>query len=87
MVDFTGGELPSLAADQPLEAVIHVGPNAGLVEQQLSKNWRNGQWRLVFEIVLNQEVSPGSGEAVELRAFLKKGKDVLTETWSYVYLP
>lgn len=87
VVDFTGGELPALPSDEPLEAVIHVGANANLVEQQLVKNPRNGQWRLVFEIALDQKVSRGSGEAVELRAFLKNGKDILTETWSNVYQP
>ncbi len=87
VVDFTGGELASLSADQPLEAAVHVGSNATLIEQQLAKVRQNGQWRLVFQIAPKGGATPGWKDPVEIRAFLKKGPDVLTETWSYVYLP
>jgi glucans biosynthesis protein len=51
-----------------------------------------GGWRLVFQIqpvdqsgvdlMLQQKRPP-----IELRAFLKDGNNILTETWSYTYLP
>ena len=50
---------------------------AELLEQQVIKNPINGGWRLVFQ------VKPPDDEPVELRAFLRHGGDVLTETWSY----
>ncbi|MGB5616103.1 MAG: glucan biosynthesis protein, partial [Desulfobacterales bacterium] len=87
VVDFTGGDLTSLSADQPLEASVHVGSNATLIEQQLAKIPQNGQWRLVFQIAPKKDVDPGRADAVEIRAFLKNGPDILTETWSYVYQP
>jgi glucans biosynthesis protein len=87
VVDFTGGELAYLSADQPLEAAVHVGSNATLIEQQLAKVPQNGQWRLVFQIAPKGGTTPGWKDPVEIRAFLKKGPDVLTETWSYVYQP
>jgi len=87
VVDFTGGELASLSADQPLEAAVYVGSNATLIEQQLAKVRQNGQWRLVFQIAPKGDAAPGWTDPVEIRAFLKKGPDVLTETWSYVYQP
>jgi len=87
VVDFTGGELASLSADQPLEAAVYVGSNATLIEQQLAKIRQNGQWRLVFQIAPKGDAVPDWRNPVEIRAFLKKGPDVLTETWSYVYQP
>ncbi|MGA6925425.1 MAG: glucan biosynthesis protein, partial [Desulfosarcina sp.] len=87
VIDFTNGELASLAADQPLEAVIQVSPNANLIEQQLARIPQNGRWRLVFQIAPAKGVDFGSTDVVELRAFLKNGRDMLSETWSYVYQP
>ena len=92
IIDFAGGGLEALPADKVLTASITVGKNAKLVEQQLLKNQVTGGWRLVFQIqpddqigvdrVLQQKRQP-----IELRAFLKDGKNILTETWSYTYLP
>jgi glucans biosynthesis protein len=92
VVDFAGSQLESLPADKPLQAVVNVGPNAELVEQQLSKNRVNGRWRLVFQIrMVGEKGEPKTDrkttDPVELRAFLKLGQDVLSETWSYVYQP
>ncbi|MBN1141123.1 MAG: glucan biosynthesis protein [Deltaproteobacteria bacterium] len=85
VVDFDGPELAALPADQPPQAVIDVGAHARLAEQQLLKVPHNRQWRLLFEIdrggiPAEQRLAP-----VELRAFLKRGREVLTETWSSVY--
>lgn len=87
VVDFTGRELAALPESQPLQATIDVGANARLVEYQLHKNRHNNQWRLVFEIDQSATPPQERKNPVELRAFLKNGKDVLTETWSYVYHP
>jgi glucans biosynthesis protein len=45
------------------------------------KNPVTGGWRLSFQ------VQPKREEPLELRAFLEKDGDTLTETWSYVVLP
>jgi glucans biosynthesis protein len=92
VIDFAGGSLDALPADKALAASVTVDNNAQLVEQQLFKNQVTGGWRLVFQIhpadqsgvdrVLKQKRQP-----IELRAFLKDGKNILTETWSYTYLP
>jgi glucans biosynthesis protein len=87
VIDFTGQELAALPEGQPLQAVIDVGANARLVEHQLHKNRHNNQWRLVFEIDRSATPPAEKNNPVELRAFLKNGEDVLTETWSYVYQP
>jgi glucans biosynthesis protein len=58
------------------------GPDAAdLLEQHVIKNPVTGGWRLTFQ------VRPKKKEPVELRAFLDKGGEALTETWSDVILP
>ena len=40
-----------------------------------------GGWRLGFQL------HPKDNKPIDLRAFLQKGDETLTETWSYVSLP
>ena len=84
VVDFAGGALEKLAGDAPVEGVVTVvgGAQAGeLFDQHVVKNPVTGGWRLTLQVV------PARPQPLELRAFLKTGDDVLTETWSYVLLP
>ena len=88
VIDFAGAQLDSLLADKPVEGVVTVGPGAKFVEQQVYKNRFTGGWRLVFQILPDEALSadrdrPKAKDPVELRAFLKLGDNVLTETWSY----
>jgi glucans biosynthesis protein len=92
VIDFAGAQLDSLPADKPVEGVVTVGPGAKFVEQQVYKNSFTGGWRLVFQILPDEALSadkdrPKAKEPVELRAFLKLGENVLTETWSYASEP
>jgi glucans biosynthesis protein len=92
VIDFAGGNLEAIPANKPLIAIVSVDPRAKLVEQQLQKNIITNGWRLVFEISLEneavlQKVLQGSDPAIELRAFLKDGEKILTETWSYALQP
>lgn len=93
LIDFAGDRLESFPAEKPLTAVVTVDPRASLLEQQLYKNSVTGGWRLVFLVMVEE---PGSMErvlpqakrsALELKAFLKLGDSVLTETWSYAFQP
>jgi glucans biosynthesis protein len=75
-----------------VEAVVTVGSGAKFMEQQIYKNRFTGGWRLVFQILLDEALSAGKDRPrtknpVELRAFLKLGDHVLTETWSYAFEP
>jgi glucans biosynthesis protein len=92
IIDFAGTRLDSLPADKPVEGVVTVGPGAKFVEQQVYKNRFTGGWRLVFQILPDEALSadkdrPKAKDPVELRAFLKLGENVLTETWSYASEP
>lgn len=92
VIDFAGTQLDSLAADKAVEAIVTVGSGAKFMEQQVYKNRFTGGWRLVFQILADEALSadkdrPKTKDPVELRAFLKLGDNVLTETWSYAYEP
>ncbi len=91
VVDFEGGALGELPADAVVEGLVTASAAgsgapespqpAELLEQQVLKNPATGGWRLVFQLKSPQR------DPVELRAFLRHGPDVLTETWSYLLKP
>jgi glucans biosynthesis protein len=84
VIDFDGKQLRALPADTVLRGVVTVasGPDtAELLDQHVVKNAVTGGWRLSFQ------VRPKQKNAIELRAFLDKGGEALTETWSYALLP
>jgi glucans biosynthesis protein len=90
IVDFAGTQLDSLAADKAVEAIVTIDSGAKFMEQQVYKNRFTGGWRLVFQILADEALSADKDrtktkDPVELRAFLKLGDNVLTETWSYAY--
>jgi len=82
VVDFAGKDLDALPADTILRGVVSVASKddaAELLDQQVVKNTASGGWRLTFQV--RPKKTP-----VELRAFLDKDGNALTETWSYVLL-
>lgn len=84
VVDFGGGGIERLGEDEPVEAMVTVASprdRGQIVEQHLVKNPVSGTWRLSFQ------VRASGTNPVELRAFLRRGADVLTETWSYAHYP
>ena len=84
VLDFQGKALDALPADKPPEAVVTIagGSDAGeLLEQQIVKNPVTDGWRLTFQ------VRPEKDSPVELRAFLQRDGEALSETWSYAILP
>jgi glucans biosynthesis protein len=84
VVDFDGERLRALPDAAAPEAVVSVGPGAGaatLLDQHVVRHPATGGWRLSFQL------RPQGKEPIELRAYLKEGDDVLTETWSYSLLP
>lgn len=85
IVDFEGARLRALPADTVLRGVITAGGGTEvgdeLLEQHVTKNPVTGGWRLGFQ------VRPKDNKPLELRAFLQKGADALSETWSYTLRP
>jgi len=80
VVDFDGKRLRSIPDTEVLRGDVTIASEediAELLDQQVVKNPVTGGWRLTFQ------VRPKGKDPVELRAFLDKGGDTLTETWSY----
>ena len=92
LVDFAGGKLESLGKDAKVEAMVSVG-GGKVTEQHLEKNAYTGGWRLSFEVLpdkagaLGQILPEKMKKPLEMRALLRQGDEVLTETWSYVVFP
>jgi glucans biosynthesis protein len=81
VVDFQGTALDALAVGEAPRPVVSAGNGATLYDEHVYKNPVTGGWRLSFQI------KPKEAQPVELRAYLERGGDVLTETWSSVWLP
>jgi glucans biosynthesis protein len=77
IVEFESDKLRALEAHAPVEA--EVSSSAGRIGKVVvEKNPFTGTWRLVVYF------EPGGVEApIDLRAYLKSGKEALTETWIY----
>ncbi|MEI6126513.1 MAG: glucan biosynthesis protein, partial [Pseudomonadota bacterium] len=88
IVDFEGSELAKLQPGDAVEAIVNIGSNARLIEQQVYKNDVTGGWRLVFHVqpvndqTLTEKIMPDRRPLVEMRAFLRYKNSILTETWS-----
>jgi glucans biosynthesis protein len=85
IIDFEGARLKALPPETVVRGVITVGSGQEigeeLLDQHVVKNTATGGWRLGFQI------HPKDNKPIELRAFLQKGDETLTETWSYTLHP
>lgn len=77
VIDFEGKKLSALPESAPVNAVVTAGAEGQIVQQVVFRNAVTGGRRLSFQVLRPK------GKALELRAFLRSGQDVLTETWSY----
>lgn len=79
VVDFSGGDLSSLAGDQPVDADIE--SSAGAIDDVAVRKLPgdSGLWRLSFRL------KPVEGRDADMRAILKLRGRTMSETWSYLY--
>jgi glucans biosynthesis protein len=82
LVDFDGPALKKFAPDSAPEAVVTHDSNAQLVERRIYRNDATGTWRLSLGVKRLDDDKP-----VELRAMLRDGNNVISETWSYIIPP
>jgi glucans biosynthesis protein len=81
-VDFEGPTLSRMPATATVDVALWVGPNGELLEKHMRRNEITGGWRVVVRF---RQLD--AGKPVELRAHLSHGKEVLSETWSYILPP
>ncbi|WP_295387560.1 glucan biosynthesis protein [uncultured Thiodictyon sp.] len=79
VVDFGGPTLASLPPETPVEAVV-TSSSGTLSKSIVQPNPETNGWRLFFEL------TPDGGVPVDLRAYLRNGNDVLSETWSFKWI-
>ena len=82
VVDFAGGALSSLTDEDPVRAVVSATGAARVQETNAYRHPVTGGWRMTVRVQRTDMAKP-----VELRAFLKLGSEVLSETWSYAISP
>lgn len=80
VVDFGGPVLAKLT--EGVKGEVTAGEGATIEGIVAQRNPYDNTWRLAFELKPD-----GTGRPVELRAFLRKADDVLTETWTYLWHP
>ena len=77
VLDFSRSPRPG---DGPVEAVV-TASTGKVLRTTVRPHEPSGGWRATFELL------PDGGAPVELRAYLRRGSETLTETWSYLWIP
>jgi len=78
-VDFDGGTLNRLPANAGVDAAVWIDSNGELLEKRTQRNEATGGYRFTVRVRRIDKNKP-----VELRAHLVRGKETLSETWSYI---
>jgi glucans biosynthesis protein len=81
VIDFQGKSFDGLGRNDGVELVVTAsrGTLSGVYNHPVVG--QHQRWRAVFDLKAE------GAEPVDLRAFLRKGKQALTETWIYQYFP
>lgn len=80
LIDFAGGDLPTLVGTQPVKAEIS-SHNGDVDNVSIQRLVENGVWRVSFRVV------PKNSQSVDLRCYLTLYGESLTETWTYLWTP
>jgi len=78
-VDFEGQTLARIPAAATVDVALSIDANGEVLERHTVRNDVTGGRRLVVRL---RRVD--RGKPVELRAYLKHGNDIVTETWNYI---
>jgi glucans biosynthesis protein len=82
VIDFDGPALRKLPPDAKVEGIVSADTNGEVRELVVHRNDVTGGWRLALRFRRQDENKP-----VELRAYLRGGNNILSETWSYILPP
>jgi glucans biosynthesis protein len=82
LVDFDGAWLNRQAKEPTIHPEVTVGAHGTLTHTSIQKNPFNGSWRVTFVVKAD-----GSGQPVDLNCQLRRGREILTEKWSYLWQP
>jgi glucans biosynthesis protein len=80
LIDFAGGDLPTLVGSQPVKAALSAH-NGDIDNVSIQRLVENGVWRVSFRVL------PKNNQSVDLRCYLTLYGEALTETWTYLWTP
>lgn len=80
VIDFVGPALEKLGPEANVEAVCNTS-SGRITEAVAHPNPYLDGWRLFFELI------PEQRKSADLRCFLRRDKDILTETWVFTWAP
>ncbi|HWI57784.1 MAG TPA: glucan biosynthesis protein G [Bacillota bacterium] len=83
VLDFAGPKLIQIPDNAQPQAIASCSDNAVIAESQVFRNTFNGTWRVMLKL----SPKASNKDPVDLRCTLKKGEEVLTETWTYLWSP
>ncbi len=78
MIDFSGKELESLTAEQPVQAVLSVS-DGSFSEERAERNPATGEWRLSFSASRKRD------RAADMKVYLSLNGRKVSETWEYLW--
>jgi glucans biosynthesis protein len=82
-VDFGGSKLASISENDPPTAIASCSENGTITEVQVFRVPFNANWRVILKL----EPKPDNKAPIDIRCTLKKGEEVLSETWTYHWSP
>jgi len=82
-IDFGGPNLSLIPENDPPEPIASCSDNAVIVENQVFHNSFSNTWRVMLKL----QPKAGNTDSVDIRCTLKKGKEVVSETWTYLWSP
>ena len=83
VIDFGGPKLAALGEGLEPQAIASCSENGSIVESQVFRMPTVGTWRAIIKM----EPKPGNVDPVDIRCTMKKGDEVLSETWTYHWSP
>ncbi len=83
VIDFGGPKLAALPDGIEPEVIASCSDNGSITERLVFRIPQTGNWR----VMVKMEPKPGNADPVDIRCTMKKGDEVLSETWTYLWSP
>ncbi len=83
VIDFDGPRLDGIPEGDPPAAIANCSDNGAITENQVFRNTFDGTWRVILKLA----PKPGNRDPIDIRCTLKKGEEVVSETWTYHWSP
>ncbi|HWY31014.1 MAG TPA: glucan biosynthesis protein, partial [Candidatus Acidoferrum sp.] len=83
VIDFEGPDLGPTPQDKPPGAIASCSTNGAIVDNYVVWNEFAGTWR----VYLSMQPKAGDHDPVDLRCTLRRGNQIASETWTYLWSP